>query len=91
MLFIYIHTHPLEKCLIDKAEEARQMFTQVLKSAQQASVKIVGVYMAPQEHTTFAILEGNDFAAMSRAVHPMTAWGTARLIPVVPVEQATGL
>jgi hypothetical protein len=43
MLFLYIHTHPLEKCLADKPEEARQMLISAQQASAQAGIKIVGI------------------------------------------------
>ena len=91
MLFVYIHTHPLEKCLADKPEETRQMLLNAQQASAQAGVKLLGIYGAPQEHTMFAILEADDFAAASRAMIPMITWGTARLIPVLSAEQMLAL
>ena len=91
MLFFYIHTHPLEKCLADKPEESRQMMARVMQASAEAGVKILGVYAAPQEHTIFTILEADDFPAASRAMIPLTTWGTARLIPVLSAEQMAAL
>jgi uncharacterized protein with GYD domain len=82
MLFIYIHTHPVEKCLLDKVEERNALFAQVRQQVKESGVKVIGMYSAPNEHTFFMVIEADDIAAIHQAVSPLTPWGVARLIPV---------
>ncbi len=86
MLFIYIHTHSVENCNIDKPQEAARMLAQIKAEADKANIKITG-YGAPQEHTMYAIIEANDVAVLAKVLAPMTKWGEARLIPIITSEQ----
>jgi uncharacterized protein with GYD domain len=85
MLFMYVHTHSLETCLVGEPELAKAMTDRMKEEAQNAGVKLVGPYMASQEHTVFAVLEGDDYDGIQRVVAPMAALGAAHLIAVSPV------
>jgi hypothetical protein len=88
MYFIYIHTHPVEKCLIDQPQETMKMMVKMREDALKANIKVTG-FSAPHEHTMYAVIEANDLAALEALLAPMTKWGDATLIPVVSFEQAT--
>ena len=88
MLFMYIHTHPVEKCLAGKPEEVRKMYSQLQEAAGKAGVKAIGLYGAAHEHTIYAIFETNDIAALETLLTPMTVWGNARLIPITTMGPA---
>ena len=87
MLFMYIHTHPVEKCLAEKPEEAAKIRSKCQEEFKKAGVKTIGTYVAAHEHTIFAIYETDDIAALERVLIPMTTWGNARLIPIITAEQ----
>ena len=87
MLFMYIHTHPVEKCLADKPQETAKIRSKVQEEAKKAGVKTIGTYVAAHEHTIFAIYETDDIAALERVLIPLTTWGNARLIPITTAEQ----
>ena len=87
MLFMYIHTHPVEKCLADKPQEAAKIRSKAQEEAKKAGVKAIGTYVAAHEHTIYGIYEADDVAALERALIPMTTWGNARLIPITTAEQ----
>ncbi len=86
MLFMYIHTHSPEKCVIDKPEQTAKMFADAQATAQKAGFKIVASYTAPHQHTMFVVIDANDIVALEKALVPMTLWGDAELIPVAPME-----
>ena len=86
MLFMYIGTHPVDKCMADKPQEGLKLFSQVQEELKKAGVKTLGMYVAGHEHTTFAIFDANDILALERALVPFTMFGNARLIPVVSME-----
>jgi hypothetical protein len=88
MLFVYIHTHSVENCMIDKPQETLKMMANMKEEAQKANIKVTG-YSAPHEHTMYAIIETNDMAALEKLLIPLTKWGDASLIPVVSFEQAS--
>ncbi len=88
MLFMYIHTHPVEKCLADKPEQVRKMYSQVQEAATKAGVKAIGLYGAAHEHTIYGIFEASDIAVLETLLTPMTVWGNARLIPITTMGLA---
>jgi uncharacterized protein with GYD domain len=87
MLFMYIHTHPVEKCLADKPEQIRKMVAQFKDASTKAGIKRLGTYVAAHEHAIYAIFEADDIAALETVLTPLTVWGDARLIPVMTMEQ----
>jgi uncharacterized protein with GYD domain len=87
MLFMYIHTHSVEKCLADKPEQTRKMVAQIQEASAKAGIKRLGTYVAAHEHAIYAIFEADDIAALETSLVPMTVWGNARLIPVMTMEQ----
>jgi hypothetical protein len=86
MLFMYVHTHPVEKCMAAKPDEIRQMYSHYLESAPKAGVKPIATYFAAHEHTVFLVFEANDIAALEKLLTPMTVWGNARLIPITQMS-----
>lgn len=88
MLFMYIHTHPVEKCMIDKPQETMKMMAEMSAEAEKAKIKVTG-YSAPHEHTIYAIIEANDIAALEKLLAPLTKWGDSSLIPIVSFQQVT--
>jgi uncharacterized protein with GYD domain len=87
MLFMYIHTHSVEKCIADKPQEVGKLLSKLGEEAKKAGVKIIGNYVAAHEHTVYAICEADDVVKLERALLPMTIWGDARLIPITTAEQ----
>ena len=87
MLFMYIHIHPVEKCLADKPQEAAKIRSKCQEEFKKAGVKTIGTYLAAHEHTIYSIYEADDVLALEKALTPMTVWGTARLIPITTAEQ----
>ncbi len=88
MLFIHIHTHSPEQCMLNKPEEAAKTVSAIQEEAQKAGVKFLGMYVAAHEHTLYSIIEADDIQKLERVLVPMTLWGNARLIPVVAAQQA---
>jgi len=39
---MYIHTHPVEKCMIDKPQETMKMMAEMRAEAEKAKIKITG-------------------------------------------------
>ena len=85
MLFMYIHTHPVEKCLVDQPQEAAKLLSGIAEKARKANIKMTG-YAAWHEHTFYAVIEANDILELENILAPMTKWGDANLIPVIPVR-----
>ncbi len=89
MLFIYIHTHSPEQCMLDKPQEAAKRNSAMQEEAQKAGVKFLGTYVAAHEHTIYGVVEADDIQKLEKVLAPLTIWGNARLIPVVSAQQAT--
>ncbi len=89
MLFMHIHTHSCEQCMLDKPEEGAKRASTMQAEAQKAGVKVLGTYVAAHEHTIYSIVEADDIQKLERVLVPMTLRGNARLIPVVAPQQAT--
>lgn len=45
MLFMYIHTHSVEKCTVNKPEENAKMFSKAEQDIKKAGGKIIGAYV----------------------------------------------
>ena len=75
MLFMCVHTHPVERCLAHKPAELDTMGAEIRRLAQETGVKILKVYWAPTEHTLFALIEGDDPA------EALVAAGLATAVP----------
>ncbi len=91
MLFMYIHTHPLEKCIADKPEEAKKRAAKAEEESKKAGIKIVGSYVAAHEHTMYIVFDAPDIATLEKLLLPMTVWGTAKLVPVMTLEQTVAM
>ena len=83
MLFMYIHTHAPDKCIVDQPKELLQLFSAVRVGFQNTGVKVVDAYSVPHEHTFYWLLDTDDIEHLEVALRPMTKMGTARLIPIV--------
>ncbi len=91
MLFMYIHTHTLDKCIADKPEQTEKFLAEVRASEKRGVIKLIGLWAAPHEHTNYCVFEATDLAATEKALLPMTLWGNARLIPILSAEQISGI
>ena len=60
---MHVDTHSPEKGLQDEPEVTKYLMTRVREEAEKANVRIVGPYLAHQDHTIFAVVEGYDYAA----------------------------
>ncbi len=87
MLFMYINTHSVDRCMIDKPAELGKMSADMQAAATKAGVKIIAMYPAPHQHVVFAIVEGNDLASIELVLKPMTLWGDGELIPIMPLQE----
>lgn len=82
MLFMFVHTHSAERCLSDKPEQLSAMSSEIRKRARETGVKFPGIYVSPNEHTFFFLIESDDFQAIQQTIAPLILWGNGRLIPV---------
>ena len=70
----------------------RELLAGLRQGAEKAGVKVLGTYLAPQEHKLFVTIEiPDDKAFIALQMEPgftaLLHWGTAQLIPVIWVEQ----
>ena len=86
MLFMYIHTHPVEKCLADKPEEVQRLIAKLKEAIGKSGVKVLGAYGTSHEHTFFLVIDADNIEAIEQAMHPVLSWGNARLIPVTAIQ-----
>lgn len=91
MLFIYIHTHPVEKCPANNPQDMKKMVAKAQEDAKKAGIKMVGTYVAMHEHTVYMVVEASDMATLEKLLIPMTVQGTAKLVPVLTLEQSLTL
>jgi muconolactone delta-isomerase len=86
MLFMYIHTHSADKCKADDPEQTNQLRSRLREAAEQAGVKLLGVYVAAHEHTIYSLIEADNLVALEQVLTPLTVWGDAHLIPVISMQ-----
>jgi hypothetical protein len=93
MLYMWIHTHSPERCLVTQPAKGREMMGGLFQAFEKAGVKVLGTYMAPPTHKSFMIVEVPGEAAFTRlgaepAFVSWLAWGQSEMIPVVSAERA---
>ena len=86
MLFMHIHTHSVEGCIIGESQKGLELTTKLRENFQKAGVKCLGAYVAQHEHTIYMLLEADNIHGLEVALIPMTRWGTARLIPIDTID-----
>jgi uncharacterized protein with GYD domain len=92
--FVIALTHKPEHCFGRKEymEEGKRWIEQMNKSADKLGVKLERAYVAPNEHTFYFILESDDLKAVSTFLGPpMLTHHSAKVSPVISVEEAFGL
>jgi len=87
MLFQVVHTHPLEKCPAQSAEQAKQFgeWWQSLKKA--TGIKILSGYVTPADHTFYITVEAEDFELLMKGLGPLVGIGTGHISPVMTLER----
>jgi hypothetical protein len=92
--FVATLYHNPEQCLARKEymEEGKHWVEQMKKSANKLGVKIEGAYITPNEHMFYFILDCDNLKAMSEFLGPpMLTHHSAKVSPVISVEEAFGL
>ena len=87
MLFMYIHTHTVEHCIVEKPQESMKLANRLQEEFKKADIKSTATYLAAHQHTMYFVLEANDILALEKALTPMTAWGNGQLIPITTMQQ----
>ena len=82
MLFMYIHTHSSDNCIMVELEKQMQFSTKLRENFRLAGIQVKGAYVAQHEHTVWYVLDSDNIHELEVALLPFTRWGNARLIPV---------
>ena len=94
MIFVATLAHPSELCLANPSykEERKTWIQNMRESSKKLGVTVHGAYVSPNEHTFYFVLESDNFKAVSDFLSPpMLTHNTARVSPVVTVEEGSGL
>jgi hypothetical protein len=60
MLFMYIHTHSPENCLMGEVQKQLRLSSEVRENFQKAGITVTGAYVAQHEHTFWYLLEADN-------------------------------
>lgn len=92
MLFVAILKHSPEHCFArpenaEAMEEARKRWLGREELQKETGVKVLGVYINPNEHTFYYILESDDYLKVTRFLGPpLLTHHSAKITPVVKLE-----
>ena len=93
-MFVVTLTHTPELCFGNESykELGRKWVENMKRSARELQIKIHGAYISPNEHTFYFIIESDNFRAISDFLEPpMLTHHTARISPVLDIEEGFGL
>lgn len=82
MLFHATHRHNHHSCVAHDPE-GKAKFAQVFQGAEDAGVKLVGVYADPPGHTIYMILETDAAENLVKFFDPIVDMGDTEIRPVV--------
>lgn len=82
MLFMHIHTHTAENCIVDDLKKQMNLTSQLRENFQKAGITVTGAYVAQHEHTRWYLLEANNIRELEMAPVPNTLFGDAGLISI---------
>jgi uncharacterized protein with GYD domain len=90
MLFVATHVHTPELCPSNNPELIKKTVSVVASKAhaEKSGVKVLGSYIAPEEHALFFIIESGDYAKIVDFFRPIMKMGTLKLTPVSTLESA---
>ena len=90
MLFVATHVHTPELCPSDNPELVKKTVSVVASKAhaEKSGVKVLGSYIAPEEHVLFFVIESNDYTKIMDFFRPIMKMGTLKLTPVSTLESA---
>ena len=90
MLFVATHVHTPELCPSNNPELVKKTVSVVASKAhaEKSGVKVLGSYIAPEEHVLFFIIESSDYAKIVDFFRPIMKMGTLKLTPVSTLESA---
>ena len=82
MLFHITHTHTATNCSANRPER-QAAFGQVMQTAGDHGVTIVGTYTDAPGHTVYLIAETDDALAIAKLLRPVLEYGHYEIRPVV--------
>ena len=82
MLFHITHVHTPETCPYHKPEEARATFGKILSGAEQAGVKLVGVWIDAPAHVAYLVVEADSVQKIEELLAPGFEIAHAETVPV---------
>ncbi len=93
MLYLWIHSHSPERCLVTEPGKAREMMGGVFNAFEKVGIKVRGAYMAAPQHKSFMLVEVTDETSLMKlgaepAFTAWLAWGQSEMIPVTPAAGA---
>jgi len=94
LIFVATLADPPELCLGNPSykEEGKKRIQNMRESSKKLGVTIHGAYLSPNEHTFYFVLESDNFKAVSDFLSPpMLTHNTARVSPVVTLDEGFGL
>jgi hypothetical protein len=91
MLFQVIHVHSHETCPGVHSELLDRYGNWWDEVKKNSSIKLLGGYVAPAEHTFYITIEADDYSAVVRAMGPLNAIGTGNIVPMIPLDAAMPL
>ena len=83
MIFLAIHTHLPEKCIIDNPEKVKK-FRGVLseKEAIKNGCILINVYVSPTDHIAYIIFKAKEHNNMLNFLKPLIKLGVTKVKPV---------
>jgi hypothetical protein len=97
VLFIAQLTHPPELCFGRPEHREKQSILRDYgenreKFEKKAGVKVHGMYLNPNEHTFYIILETEKYANVSKFLRgPWLTHHTAKITPVITLEETLAI
>ena len=83
MIFLAIHTHLPEKCIIDNPQKIKKFRASLSEEeAIKNGCRILSVYVSPTEHIAYIIFETNKHENMLSFLKPLIKLGITEIKPV---------
>tara|TARA_B100001971_G_scaffold181668_1_gene178496 strand:- start:562 stop:843 length:282 start_codon:yes stop_codon:yes gene_type:complete len=83
MIFLAIHTHLPENCIIDNPEEIKKFRAALSEEeAIKNGCRLISVYVSPTEHVDYIIFETKEHENMLSFLKPLIKLGITEVKPV---------
>jgi len=91
MLFVVTENHTPELCPSGNTELMKKTVSLMASKAhaEKTGVKVLGSYIAPEEHALFFIVESNNYEKITDFFRPIMKMGTLRITPVSALADVT--